>query len=106
MKRIIQIEKVLKLTTRTHWPIYLPSAESIKKLFYAAVDLQQKRGRRYGLLFPLSFWSQLTIQERDEARQRLKEIRAANAAEKKRARLKRRRFYARERRGRRGMASI
>lgn len=106
MKKTIQIEKALKAATRKYWPTYRPPTGSIKSLFFAAIDLQQKRGRRFALHVPLIFWTDLEDQERSDIIQRLNEIRSANGARMKRARLKRRRFYKRKKRNRYGMVNI
>ena len=93
--RIIQVEKVLKQTTKTECPKYCPPEESIKKLYYVAYDLQFDRGRRLGLRVPIYFMSALLPEDREIILSRLAWIRAWNGLKAKEARLKRRRFYNR-----------
>ena len=95
MKRIIQIEKVLKLQAKAEWPKYCPPPESIKKLYFVAYNLQFKRGRRLALRVPIFFIQQLLPSERYEISLQLHKIRCANWTKAKAARLKRRRFYMR-----------
>ena len=95
MKRIIQIEKVLVMATRKETPTYCPLSESIKKLYYAAIDLQSKRKRRLARCTPMYFMTALLPEDIKELMQRYVVLTNQNMALKKRMRLKHRRFYNR-----------
>ena len=95
-RRIIQVEKLLKLAYR--YPEYLryfPEAESAKALYYAAVDLQFKRGRRLGLPTPIELGLCITTDGWKEMVDRWELLRQKNQERLKHSRLKRRRFLRR-----------
>ena len=94
-QRIIQVEKVLVMATRKETPTYCPPPESIKKLFFAAIDLQSKRKRRLARCTPMYFMAALLPEDKKELIQRYTFLIDRNVALKKRMRLKRRRFYNR-----------
>ena len=95
-RRIVQIEKVLKLAfIYPEYPRYFPGAESTKALYYAAVDLQFKRGRRLGLPTPMELGMCITTDDWKEMVDRWEQLRQKNQEMLKHSRLKRRRFLRR-----------
>lgn len=92
-RRIVQIEKALKLAfIYPEYPRYFPGAESTKALYYVAVDLQFKRGRRLGLPTPIELGMCLTTDDWKEMVDRWEQLRQKNQERLKHSRLKRRRF--------------
>ena len=95
-RRIVQVEKLLKLAYINPWyPRYFPEAESAKALYYAAVDLQFKRGRRLGLPTPIELGLCITTDGWKEMVARWELLRQKNQERLKHSRLKRRRFLRR-----------
>ena len=95
-RRIIQVEKLLKLAyIYPEYLRYFPEAESAKALYYAAVDLQFKRGRRLGLPTPIELGLCITTDGWKEMVDRWELLRQKNQERLKHSRLKRRRFLRR-----------
>lgn len=92
-RRIIQVEKVLKITNRNNKLSYVPPRSSLKLIYYAAMNLQNRRGRRLGIPTPLFFQKVLTEEDLNQLRKEKQEITNANYKKALRSRLKKRRFY-------------
>ena len=95
MRRIIQVEKVIKITNRNQKYSYVPPLQSLKRIYYAAVNLQNKRGRRLGIPTPAYFLQLMGQEERENRVAENREMAVANVEKAKHSRLKRRRFYLR-----------
>lgn len=91
--RIIQVEKVLKITNRNNKLSYVPPRSSLKLIYYAAMNLQNRRGRRLGIPTPVYFKQLLGQEGWENLAAETREIAVANAEKAQRSRLKRRRFY-------------
>ena len=92
-RRIIQVEKVLKITNRNNKLSYVPPRSSLKLIYYAAMNLQNRRGRRLGIPTPVYFRQLLGQEGWENLAAENREIAVANAEKAQRSRLKRRRFY-------------
>ena len=92
-RRIIQVEKVLKITNRNNKLSYVPPRSSLKLIYYAAMNLQNRRGRRLGIPTPVYFKQLLGQEGWENLAAETREIAVANAEKAQRSRLKRRRFY-------------
>jgi len=93
VRRIIQVEKVLKITNRNNKLSYVPPRSSLKLIYYAAMNLQNRRGRRLGIPTPAYFLQLLGQEDRKNLAVEKWEIAVANVEKAQRSRLKRRRFY-------------
>ena len=93
IRRITQVEKVLKITNRNQKYAYVPPLQSLKLIYYASVNLQSKRGRRLGIPTPVYFLQLLDQEDRENRIAENRKIAVSNFEKAKHSRLKRRRFY-------------
>ena len=93
IRRITQVEKIVKITNRNQKYAYVPPLQSLKLIYYASVNLQNKRGHRLGIPTPAYFLQLLGKEDRENLAAENREIAVANIEKAQRSRLKRRRFY-------------
>lgn len=92
-RRIIQVEKVLKITNRNNKLSYVPPLQSLKLIYYASANLQNKRSRRLGIPTPAYFLQLLGPEGQENLAAEIRGMAVANVEKAKHSRLKRRRFY-------------